>query len=209
MSGSSIRRKLVLPVIVLVIGVSVAIGWVSTKAGMDAVQILTERLLADVVDRINVAVERHLEGAMIALESVAPSAMNIPEEQSFNIDMSVLERKLWTASGLFMAVNNYVYFGGEDGRFVGVYRVTNDNVQVFWRKPNSNTREVFKVRVPGVHDEKSGVMRLIPENVPGIRAQSVLVRHNGQKFIPIFPSISQPLHFQNRCISQTIGLSGY
>ena len=48
-----------------------------------------------------------------------------------------------------MAVNNYVYYGGEDGRFVGVYRISNDTVQLFLRKPGAKRREVYSVQTPG------------------------------------------------------------
>ncbi|MFZ6769544.1 diguanylate cyclase domain-containing protein [Undibacterium sp. Di26W] len=145
MSRSSLRRELVIPITVLVIGVSAAIGWVSMKAGTDAVYTLTQRILVDMVNRINHATEKHLDGALIALESVAPSAGNVPKEQAFPTDMKVLEEKFWVASGLFMDVNNYVYFGGNDGRFVGVYRISNGMVQLFWREPEWNKRFVYRV----------------------------------------------------------------
>lgn len=145
MSRSSLRRELVIPITVLVIGVSAAIGWVSMKAGTDAVYTLTQRILVDMVNRINHATEKHLDGALIALESVAPSAGNVPREQAFSTDMRLLEEKFWAASGLFMDVNNYVYFGGSDGRFVGVYRISNGMVQLFWREPEWNKRLVYRV----------------------------------------------------------------
>ena len=156
MSRSSLRRELVIPIIVLVIGVSAAIGWVSMKAGTDAVYTLTQRILVDMVNRINHATEKHLDGAIIALESVAPSPGNLPRQQDFSADMKSLEEKFWAASGLFMDVNNYVYFGGRDGRFVGVYRISKDMVQLFWREPDWNKRMVFRVNHVG---DRSNVLR--------------------------------------------------
>lgn len=153
MSRSSLRRELVIPITVLVIGVSAAIGWVSMKAGTDAVQTLTQRILIDIVSRINVATEKHLDGALIALESIAPSPMNVPKAQVFSNNMQTLELKLWMASGLFMDVNNYVYFGGKDGRFVGVYRIAKDNVELYWREPDAAARQVYKVTSIGDHSE--------------------------------------------------------
>ena len=156
MSRSSLRRELVIPITVLVIGVSAAIGWVSMKAGTDAVYTLTQRILVDMVNRINHATEKHLDGALIALESVAPSSINLPKVQSFSADMKALEEKFWAASGLFMDVNNYVYFGGSDGRFVGVYRVSKETVQLFWREPDSDKRTVFRVSHVG---DRSNILR--------------------------------------------------
>lgn len=153
MSHSSLRRQLVIPITLLVIGVSAAIGWVSMKAGTDAVHTLTQRMLVDMVNRINLSTERHLEGALTALESVAPSADRMPKEHEFSTDMRTLEDKFWAASGLFMDVNNYVYFGGKDGRFVGVYRISKRDVQLFWREPDVSRRDVYHVTGIGDRSE--------------------------------------------------------
>lgn len=153
MKKSSLRRELLIPIILLVIAISVAIGSVSMQAGNEAVHALTQRILLDNVNRINTATEKHLDGALIALESVVPSAANLPEEPQFSNDMAALEAKLWTASGLFMDVNNYVYFGAADGRFVGVYRIAKDKVQLFWRAAGTAPRQVFQAQTIGDRHE--------------------------------------------------------
>ncbi|GGC97287.1 diguanylate cyclase domain-containing protein [Undibacterium terreum] len=173
MKKTSLRRELLIPVTVLVIGVSVAIAWVSMKAGTDAVQTLTQRVLTDMVNRISNATERHLEGALIALESISPNPKTVPREQVFSDDMHTLEVNLWAASGLFMNVNNYVYYGGSDGRFVGVYRISSDFVQLFWRLPGEAQREVYNVNSPG---DRSKMMRTDgydPRKRPWYRIASV------------------------------------
>ena len=159
MSRSSLRRELVIPITCLVIGVSAAIGWVSMKAGTDAVQTLSQRVLVDMAQRINSSTEKHLDGALTALESVAPSSSLVPKERAFPTDMHVLEDKFWTASGLFMDVNNYVYFGGKDGRFVGVYRISRSEVQLFWREPEAKHRDVYRVSSIG---DRSDLIRTDP-----------------------------------------------
>lgn len=153
MSKSSLRRELVIPITVLVIGVSAAIAWVSVKAGTDAVNSFSQRVLVDLVSRINTASESHLDGALIALESIAPSAKNAPRAQIFSDDLPVLEPKLWAASGLFMDINNYVYYGGADGRMVGVFRIAPDFVELYWREKGDAPRKVFKISTPGDRGE--------------------------------------------------------
>ncbi|CAN5811262.1 hypothetical protein BH11PSE12_BH11PSE12_21670 [soil metagenome] len=170
MSRSSLRRELVIPITVLVIGVSAAIGWVSMKAGTDAVQTLAQRIMIDVVNRINVATEKHLDGAFIALESVAPSHFNVPKIQPFVNDMHALEIKLWASSGLFMDINNYVYFGGNDGRFVGVYRIATDNVELYWREPGASARQVYKVGAVGDRAELLRTDQFDPRQRPWYQA---------------------------------------
>lgn len=153
MGKSSLRRELVIPITVLVIGVSAAIAWVSMKAGTDAVNTFSQRVLVDLVSHISSASERHLDGALIALESVAPSAKNAPKTQTFSDDLASLEPKLWAASGLFMDINNYVYYGGADGRMIGVFRIAPDFVELYWREKNAPMRKVYKVAGPGDRGE--------------------------------------------------------
>jgi diguanylate cyclase (GGDEF)-like protein len=42
-----------------------------------------------------------------------------------------------------------VYYGGADGRFVGVYRIANNEVKLFWRQPGDTQREVYQISKPG------------------------------------------------------------
>lgn len=149
MGRSSLRRELVIPIAVLVIGISVAIAWVSMKTGVDAVNTLSERVLLDLVNRIGSETARQLEGSSVVLESIAPSTKNIPRLQPFSNDLDQLEAKLWAASGLFMTVNNFVYFGGVDGRMVGVFRRSPDFVELYRQEPNSATRKTYRSLAPG------------------------------------------------------------
>jgi diguanylate cyclase (GGDEF)-like protein len=149
MNQSSLRRQVVLPYVSLVIFVSVSIGLVSYQAGENAVSTLSQRVLMDMVSRIGNATEGHLSGAMIALHSVDPDPATVPKVQPFPDDPAVLEARFWTASGLFMDVNNYVYFGGEDGRFIGVNRVSKDFVELYLREPGAGRRRVYAVTAPG------------------------------------------------------------
>lgn len=149
MGRSSLRRELVIPIAVLVIGISVATAWVSMKTGVDAVNTLSERVLVDLADRIGNETERQLEGSMVVLESIAPSTKNIPRLQPFSNDLDQLESKLWAASGLFMTVNNFVYFGGVDGRMIGVFRRSPDFVELYRQEPGSPTRKTFRSLAPG------------------------------------------------------------
>jgi diguanylate cyclase len=149
MSKLSLRRQLVLPFVILVIFVSLSIGWLSYHAGEKAVNNLAQRVLLDIVQRINTATEQHLTGALTTLNSVAPDASTLPREQAFSDDLNALENQLWFASGLFLQVSNYVYFGGADGRFIGVNRVSKDFVELYRRDPGARQRSVYSVLSPG------------------------------------------------------------
>jgi diguanylate cyclase (GGDEF)-like protein len=173
MNRTSLRRELIIPIAMLFIGVSVAIAWVSLKAGTDAVETLTQQVLVDMVNRISHAAERHLDGALIALESIAPNRKNLPKEQVFSDDLVSLENRLWAASGLFMGVNNYVYYGGEDGRFVGVYRIKSDFVELYWHTPESLNRQVYNVLAPGDRRNLLRTDQFDPRTRPWYRSASM------------------------------------
>ncbi|HEY8606526.1 MAG TPA: diguanylate cyclase [Noviherbaspirillum sp.] len=149
MTKSSLRRQLVLPYVLLVIFVSTAIGWVSYQAGEEAVDTLSRRILADTVQRISASTEEHLSRALVALHSIDPDPATLPEPQPFSDDLSRLESRFWVASGLFMDINNYVYFGGADGRFIGVNRVSKDLVELYRRDPGAARRSVYASNQPG------------------------------------------------------------
>ncbi|HJV50578.1 MAG TPA: diguanylate cyclase [Noviherbaspirillum sp.] len=156
MNKSSLRRQLVWPYVLLVLFVSTMIGWVSYRAGEEAVQALSQRVLADTAARISHATEQHLAGALTALHAVDPDPRTIPREQPFSDDLALLEQRFWVASGLFMDINNYVYFGGADGRFIGVNRINKDLVELYLRQPGATRRTVYAVTAPG---DRSSVLR--------------------------------------------------
>lgn len=170
MGKSSLRRALVFPIAILLIGVSAAIAWISLKAGTDAVQTITQRVLIDMVKRISSATEHHLEDAMIALESLDPDPKHVPKVPRFSQDLKVLESKLWVASGLFMDVNNYVYYGGADGRMVGVFRIRDDFVELYWHEPGAEKRDVFRINAPGERAELLRSDQYDPRTRPWFRA---------------------------------------
>lgn len=151
MNKSSLRRQLVLPYVALVVFVSVSIGWVTSRAGEEAVKTLSHRILAEMADHISDATEQHLAGAMRVLNAVDPDPATLPKPQHFPDDQALLETRLWIAGGLFMDVNNYVYFGSEGGRFVGVRRVSKDFVELRLRDAGASRRNIYAASAPGDH----------------------------------------------------------
>ena len=149
MNNSSLRRQLVLPYVLLVLFVSAAIAWVSYKAGEETVGTLSRRVLTDMALRIGGATEQHLAGAVTALNAVDPDPAMLPRTRPFDARPASLEERLWSASGLFMEVSNYVYFGGADGSFIGVNRVNKDFVELYLREPGATARQVYSVHTPG------------------------------------------------------------
>ena len=144
----SLQQQLLLPFAFLVILISAGIVSVSYRASTVAVDDMVRKFLLATSSRISKASEQHLIDALAALESVAPDPAVVPDTQvSFN-DLSLLERRFWIASGLFPAINSYVYFGGADGRFVGVDREFKGRVEVYIRQSKVERRQVFLAKTP-------------------------------------------------------------
>ena len=156
MPKSSLRQQLVLPFVILIIFVAGSIGWVSYRSGEQAVETLTRRVLIDLVERIGATTEQHLSGALTALQSISPDPATVPKVQPFSDDLRLLEERFWAASGLFMDVNNYVYFCGVDGRFIGVNRIKRDFVKLFVRESGASSRSQFEVLAPGDRERLIG-----------------------------------------------------
>lgn len=149
MNSSSLRRQLVLPYVLLVVFVSAAIGWVSYRAGEDAVQSLTEQVVRDLLNRVGNASEQQLAHALFALNVARPDTFAPPDGRALSVDPGRLEERLWMATGVAGGLNNFVYFGAVDGRFVGVRRVNRDLVEVMLRDPGASRRRVYSASAPG------------------------------------------------------------
>lgn len=157
MNKSSLHRQIVVPYVLLVLFISATIGWISLRAAEEAVTALSHRVLGEMALRIGTATEQQLAGALTALHSVDPDPITVPRPQPFSDDLATLESRFWSASGLFMNVSNYVYFGGEDGRFIGINRVNKDFVELYLRQPDATRRHVYAVAAPG---ERTGLLRI-------------------------------------------------
>jgi diguanylate cyclase len=183
MNKHSLRQQLVLPFVFLMIFVSAAIGWVSFRAGEHVVSQLTQRVLVDMVSRISAAAEQHLSGALIAMHAIEPDPGTLSKNQAFSDNLNVLEERFWIAGGLFRAVNNFVYYGGEDGRFAGVNRVNPEAVEVYVRAPKADRRTVYRAQSPG---DRSTILRsddYDPRTRPWYRAAA---RHDKPVWSPIY-----------------------
>lgn len=143
MNGSSLRRQLVLPYVLLVVFVSAAIGWVSYRAGAQAVEGLSDRVVLDLLDRIRNATEQHLADASVALNALDPDPEVVGRPLPFPEDPARIEERLWVATALSTTPNNFVYYGALDGGFLGVRRFNREKVEVLVRPYGTGPRMVY------------------------------------------------------------------
>ena len=148
MNNSSLHKQLLITIIVLMLFVSSAIVWVSIQAGTEAVNNLTQRVMSNLIERINSDNEKRLNEAMTTLETVAPTSANNAALTPFDSNFKHLEQRLWTASGLYAQAGN-VYFAGADGSFMGVNRFNNEHVNVFIKNRNQPLRDQYAAAQQG------------------------------------------------------------
>lgn len=157
---TSLKRVLVVPFILLVLSLAGVIYWASYRSGESAGREFSQKVLLDMVERVTNQTESHLMGARVALNTVIPNPIYSPADYTTTplmipAGIEALERQLWIATGFFPAVNNYVYFGGADGSFLGLLRQV-DHIELRLREPRSTTRNVYSVAGPG---KRLGLMR--------------------------------------------------
>jgi hypothetical protein len=125
---SSLRAALLLPFVGLVIAVATAISGLSYLTGVRAVEAFSEQMLRDVTHRITQTTAQHLNTPKIALNAVAPDASTVLPGATGSLgelapqNFEAFEPRLWLATSLFSDVSGYIYYGANDGRFVGVNR---------------------------------------------------------------------------------------
>lgn len=105
------------------------------------------------VERVNQATGRYLQGARVALQAVAPDPVYSPSENRFTMlglddDLDKLEQRIWVATGFFSTTNDYVYFATADGRFVGVNRLP-DRIELRLQERGSMPGNVYSASGPG------------------------------------------------------------
>jgi len=148
MNNSSLRKQLLITIIVLMLFVSTAIVWISIAAGTDAVNNLTQRIMLNMIERIGNDNEHQLNEAMRALETIAPDPGDLTNQHKFPVDIDSLKQRLWFASNLYTQTTNYVYFAGADASFVGIGRIDKGHAHLYLRNANEAQRLQFAVQKP-------------------------------------------------------------
>ncbi len=137
---NSLKFKLLLPYILLILLLTFLLGWLSWWAGSRNVADLSERLMGQITERIALAVDRHMYGTRAVLETAFPEQMRAPDDIEPVLD-SLLTR-LYTAASLYTTPMDYVYYGNELGQNVGLQKLVDGNSQVRL-KLKANARRDF------------------------------------------------------------------
>jgi diguanylate cyclase (GGDEF)-like protein len=138
----SFRQSLTLPYIVLVLGVAALIGWLSYRAGTQAVDTVADHLLRETVSRISQAVDRHIMGSGAVLEAAFPEGMVAPEK--IEDHFTELRTRFWIATSLHLDPNNYVYYGTRQGEFFGLWRHSQQRAELRIKRDSKTPRAIYQ-----------------------------------------------------------------
>ena len=141
LSRLPLRALLTLPYLVLVLGTAIVIGVLSYAAGRDSVDDLSGQLLTETVHRIEQAVEGHVSGSAAVLEVAFPKGIAAPE--SIAGELPALRERFWLATSVHRDPNNYAYYGDRDGRFIGLWRSSENEAELRLRIEGSGPRSLY------------------------------------------------------------------
>lgn len=141
LSRLPLRALLTLPYLVLVSGTAIVIGVLSYAAGRDTVDDLSGQLLTETVHRIEQAVEGHVSGSAAVLEVAFPKGIAAPE--SISAELPALRERFWLATSVHRDPNNYAYYGDRDGRFIGLWRSSENDAELRLRSEGSGPRSLY------------------------------------------------------------------
>jgi len=138
----SLRQLLTVPYVVLVLLLAILVGLLSYRAGRTAVDSLSEQLLGETVGRIAQAVEKHVFGSGAVLDVAFPAGITAPPRLADEVD--ALRTRFWQATSVHRELNNYAYYGDEQGHFFGLWRDTETDAQLRLRIQGDGPRTLYR-----------------------------------------------------------------
>lgn len=128
MVRSSLKFKLLIPYVLLILLLTLVLGWLSWWANSRTVANLTEQLMTETTRRIAQAVDRHMHGTSAVLETAFPEGMRAPKDITDH--QQELTTRFYTAASIFTDPTDYVYYGNELGQGLGVQRLVDGSAQI-------------------------------------------------------------------------------
>jgi diguanylate cyclase (GGDEF)-like protein len=141
----SLRQLLTGPYVLLVLVLTAVLGGLSFQAGRGAVDDLSGQLLVETVNRIAQAVDRHIAGSEAVLETAFPRGVTAPTSLAVgSSDLAALRTRLWLATSVHRDPNNYAYYGDRQGRFIGLWRHSDQEAELRLRTQGDGPRTLYR-----------------------------------------------------------------
>lgn len=141
LSRLSLRSLLVTPYLILITVLVLVIGLLFYNTSRKAVDAWSGQLLIENVERIKLAVDKHISGSKAVLDTAMPASWPAPD---FAEDtLAEMRTRFWLATGVHRDPNDYAYYGDVQGRFFGLKRLEGDALELRLRSSGEGPRRIY------------------------------------------------------------------
>lgn len=142
----SLKTALLVPFTGLILMMATVIGVLSYRAGATAVDELAQRRADDILARIELATDLHIQDSQLVLGTLNANVTSGALDMK---SLAAVEKHLWHIAGITKSIG-YVYFGNPKGEFVGVERFADGRVNVWVRDAATDgIRHSYLANAPG------------------------------------------------------------
>lgn len=138
-----LRQLLTLPFALLMLALVLLVGALSWQAGRQTVDTLSAQLLEETVHRIGAALERHVGQADAVLDVAFPNGLPVPT--ALDDRQTELRQRLWLATSVHRHPHHYVYYGNQQGQFIGLWRFSEQEAELRLRASGQGPRTLYRV----------------------------------------------------------------
>ncbi|MFG1487705.1 cache domain-containing protein, partial [Oceanospirillum sp. HFRX-1_2] len=173
----SLKSRLIMPFVLLLLLTTTIIALLSFQVGSHALSNLSEQLLTEQAERISQVVDRHMYGSGAVLETAFPLDMRASED--IRHDISGMQERFWTATSLYPESNNYVYYGNIRGQGYGLSRHPNQQAEIRMRTRENQARDIYSLsKIDGVPEYSRNEDRIFdPRSRPWFKTVQQIQHH--------------------------------
>lgn len=171
---------------------AMVVGWVLYRSNLQTVDLLSDRILTDVSQRVQLDTQEHLGQAHIIFNGLLPVRPNSADNQRARDLLLKPEQFEQTAFSLtrMTPYASYMYFGTANGEFLGVEPIENGLIRVGLREKGDEGRRYFSAQYPG---DRSQAMPTEAKNYEprGRPWYQAAMENKGRVFSPVYASASK------------------
>ncbi len=188
----SLRSIFLISLLVFCLVPAATVGWMLYRSNQQTVDLLAEKILTDVSQRVQLDAEEHLGQAHIIFNGLLPVQPNGSDNQRAR-DL-LLKPELFEQAAFSMTRMtpnaSYMYFGTAGGDFLGVEPIGDGLIRVGIRNKGDEGRRYFSAQFPG--DRSQGMPTEAKNYEPRGRPwYQAAMENKGRVFTPVYASASK------------------
>ena len=191
----SLRTVLVISLLVFCLIPAFAVGWMLYRSNLQTVDALSEKIVYDVAQRVQLDAEEHLGQANIVFNGIVPTqptAADVLRARQFLLKPELFEQTAFSMTRMTPNVP-YMYFGTAQGEFMGVETMSQGAagvMRVGLRKAGDEGRKYYSAQFAGDRSQATATeaKNYEPRGRPWYQAA---MENKGRTFTPVYPSASK------------------